>query len=382
MPRSRKFPPTPHSRKDGTSFVRIWENGKPREVYLGKTGSPEAQQKYAQVVAELAAKMTQPATLPLALSQWTVADVCGQFLDHADDSYSARGKEAKQYGYALRPVTVLFGTLPARDFGAEHLERVMVSMATGDWMDAATREEYASLRIATAWSRSVVSRRLTRVRTVWRWAEMRKLVPPGSLAALAPVRVPVRDDPRFRRTPPRQAATDADFETVCAECPPAVAAMLRLLYWSGMRPGEVRIMRPADIDRTGDVWRYTPREHKNDWRGQSRVVSLGPECQKILAPWLEGCGEEEYLFRPISRTAVNDHYTSEALSHAVSKAAQRAGVSFMAYSLRHSAKQRLTRAHGLDKARAVLGQKSILSTDGYASGIDQDQADDTMRKAG
>ena len=49
-----------------------------------------------------------------------------------------------------------------------------------------------------------------------------------------------------------------------------------------MRSCEVVIMRPCDIHRDGDVWSYEPYDHKNRWRGQRKLVPLGPKAQEIL----------------------------------------------------------------------------------------------------
>jgi integrase len=53
-----------------------------------------------------------------------------------------------------------------------------------------------------------------------------------------------------------------------------------------MRPGELVIMRPDDIDRNNDVWTYIPEHHKTEHRGKTRIIYIGPQAQVILAPWL------------------------------------------------------------------------------------------------
>ncbi len=35
-----------------------------------------------------------------------------------------------------------------------------------------------------------------------------------------------------------------------------------------MRPAELCILRPADIDRSGDVWVYRPSDHKTQHHGR------------------------------------------------------------------------------------------------------------------
>lgn len=46
-------------------------------------------------------------------------------------------------------------------------------------------------------------------------------------------------------------------------------------------------MRPCDIERADEVWIYAPSDHKNNWRGHSKEVPLGPRVQALLSPFLD-----------------------------------------------------------------------------------------------
>jgi integrase len=48
--------------------------------------------------------------------------------------------------------------------------------------------------------------------------------------------------------------------------------MVQFQFHSGMRAGELVIMRTCDIDTTGKVWLYRPTHHKTAHRGQTRVI--------------------------------------------------------------------------------------------------------------
>ena len=56
-------------------------------------------------------------------------------------------------------------------------------------------------------------------------------------------------------------------------------------------------MRPCDIDRSKEVWIYSPAKHKNMHRGHSRKVPLGPKAQAILTPYLKR-PELAFIFSP------------------------------------------------------------------------------------
>jgi len=94
-----------------------------------------------------------------------------------------------------------------------------------------------------------------------------------------------------KETGPVLPVDDATVEATIAHLRPLVADMVRLQRLTGIRPGEVCVMRPCDIDRTGDVWQYRPHEHKMEHKGRSRVILLGPKAQAILRPYLLRDGE-------------------------------------------------------------------------------------------
>jgi hypothetical protein len=73
--------------------------------------------------------------------------------------------------------------------------------------------------------------------------------------------------------------------------------MIQLQLLTGMRPGEVVVMRPADIDRSEEVWTYTPAQHKTLHHGHDRVVYLGHKAQELLQPYLLR-PDHDYLFSP------------------------------------------------------------------------------------
>src|SRR5262249_45212541 len=113
-----------------------------------------------------------------------------------------------------------------------------------------------------------------------------------------------------RESEPVQPAFAEDMLAALPHCPRPVAAMVELQWLTGMRSGEVRIMRTLDIDQSNpDWWLSRPGRdegphgrHKNAWRGQDRVVPLGPRCIEILTPWLRPDVPSAYLFQPKQAT--------------------------------------------------------------------------------
>jgi integrase len=225
---------------------------------------------------------------------------------------------------------------------------------------------------------------------------------------------------------------------------PTVADMVRLQLQTGMRPGELVIMRACDLDTTGAVWLYRPSHHKSAYRGHGRVVPIGPCAQEILRRYLK-LETQAFLFSPAESVAAfqakrrrerktrvqpsqlnrkktkakrrpGDRYTvdsyGKSIDHACDRAfppperlgpreaetksawharltnAEREELLFWRkahrwhpHQLRHTRALELKREAGLDVARAVLGHRSPIITEHYAT-LDVAKGAEIMAKLG
>jgi integrase len=207
--------------------------------------------------------------------------------------------------------------------------------------------------------------------------------------------------------------------------------MVRLLQFSGMRPGELVIMRPCDVDRSSDVWEYRPHSHKTQNRDKERVVYLGPQSQQVLRPYLLRAAES-YCFSPnealdeirAARTEARktplscgnvvgsnrlrrkpkwspgDRYTTQSFGRAIARACDlavpvppeiagdkaatkewRKAHRWSPNQLRHSLATRARREFGLDTAASLLGHAQIGVTQQYAE-KDRQRAVEAARRIG
>ena len=69
-----------------------------------------------------------------------------------------------------------------------------------------------------------------------------------------------------RETEPVVPVSDEVVEKTLPILPEVVADMVRFQRLTGCRPGEVCILRPRDVDRSGEIWRYVPASHKTEHR--------------------------------------------------------------------------------------------------------------------
>lgn len=373
-------PPVYPNWHTGQERMRVHVHGKPKDIVLGPIGSEQAKARYRQLVADMErnGRVYVPPAKPA--EPLTVDDVIGRFWLHAEAEYDQAGREPENFRRSLAPVVSLYGPTPARTFGPKCLKALQQAMASGSWMTDEERKSYEKRRRPIGWCRNVVNRRITRVKTVWKWAESEELVPAGSYHQLCTVRGLKKNAQGVRHTKKRQPAEWEEVKSVLRYCPPPVAVMLELQHWTGMRDCEVLIMRTCDIDRSGDDWLYRPASDKNDWRedAEPRVVSLGPQAEAVVADWLRENDPTAYLFQ----ARPGKPYSTISFDQAVRRACRKAGVKFTPYQLRHEAKQRITRQYGLDGARAVLGQKSLGTTNQYGSAIDVKKASEIAREAG
>jgi integrase len=370
-----------------------------RDVYLGRYGSAQSRAEYDRVVAEWLAggrRLSRPKEEP---GDRLIVELILAFDEYAESRYPATSREPENYRLSLQPLRELYGHVRAGDFGPKALKAVQRRM------------------VDLGWCRNVINRRIGRIKSFFKWCESEELVAPSTYHALQTVRGLPKAMPGVRETAPVEPAFWDEVKQVVPHCPRPVGAMLELQWLTAMRSGEVRVMRTLDLDVSRpDVWFYRPGSdagpsgaHKNAWRGQDRVVALGPRAIAIVKEWLRPDDPGAYLFSP--RQALKDlferrkqerrsprarkagrrkarpkrrpgpRYSANSYAHAVSRACDKAKVKFHPYQLRHGRKMVVEAAADVDGARTVLGQRSIQSTQLYGR-LDTRRAAEIMAQIG
>jgi len=367
--------------------------------YLGPYGSPKSREKYAQLIAEWA----RPGSSVEDLSETEAAGlsinelVARYWSEYVQVYYTQDGKPTdRQYHIriAFRVLCGLYGSIPAREFGPRKLKAVR------DEMIRQRVEERGRV------SRGYVNDHVGIIKRLFRWAVGEELIPVAvyqALKALESIRK--GRDPRVTEAGRVLPAPDQAVQAVIGVVSPQLRTMIELQLLTGMRPDEVTIMRPRDIDRSGRVWQYRPESHKTEHLGFEKVVLLGPKAQVALSPWLDR-DPDTYLFDPREvvrakadesrrrnkrkrtrrRTRrsrpIREHYDDESYCQAVTRACEKAGVArWTPGQLRHNAATRIRQQHGLEAARLILGHQSMATTEIYAE-KDLGEAAAIMEKLG
>ncbi|AGA26013.1 tyrosine-type recombinase/integrase [Singulisphaera acidiphila] len=362
-----------------------------RDFYLGKHGTEASRNEYDRLIAEWLAAGRK---LPVA-NDATVSELMVGFLKWADAYYVKDGEptsEAALFRLSLAVLRKAYGHTQAKDFGPLALKTV--------------RQAFIDAKLC----RNEVNRRTRHIIRFFKWAVENELVPPSvhhGLKAVAGLRKGRTD---VRESKPVKPVPDAFVDAVKPHVSRQVWAMIELQRLTGMRPGEVTIMRTMDLDTTGKVWEFIPHRHKTEHHDRDRLIFIGPRAQDVLRLWLK-TDLGAYLFSPKEAEAdrlaemrrtrktpvqpsqrnrsktgqpkqFGDHYEVRAYYTAVNRGCDKANVPMWGPNrLRHNAATRLRREFGLDVARVILGHSSPAVTEVYAE-VDREKALGVMGQIG
>src|SRR5688500_3728919 len=188
--------------------------------------------------------------------------------------------ELERIAYAIKPLKELYGTTPAADFGPLALKAV--------------RQKLIDANLC----RTTINQRVGCIKRIFKWAASEELVPSSVYHGLQSVDGLRKGRSAAREAEPVRPVPDAHVDAVLPFLPPTVAAMVRLHRLTGMRSGELCLLRTGDVETSGLVWLYRPTTHKTAYRGHQRVVQIGPQGQAVLRPSLRAEAPEAYVFSP------------------------------------------------------------------------------------
>ncbi|MCH7988934.1 MAG: hypothetical protein IID46_07255 [Planctomycetes bacterium] len=207
-----------------------------RDFYLGKHGSAESQSEYDRLIAEwLQNGRLLPAENDLTVNEMLVGYIChcDGYYRRADGTPTSESDAIRQ---SIRPLKELYGHTLVCDFGPLKLKVCREAM------------------IDAGLCRNECNKRTRRIVRAFKWAAENEFVSPSTWQALRAVDGLRKGRSAARETQPVQPVPDEHVDAVLPHVLPPVAAMIRLQRLTGMRPGEVVLMRIGDIDRTKNVF--------------------------------------------------------------------------------------------------------------------------------
>jgi len=215
----------------------------------------------------------------------TIRELCDRYEQWASETYrhpdGRPTREDANIRCTLHYLRAGAGHIAPKDFSSLHLRHIQNQMADSGRICRTTLNKYMRVMKACI-----------------RWGAERRFIP-ASVYAEASVVQNVK--PHRSKAPEPKPIKPVEWERVRATLPflgKVVSSMVLVQWHSGMRPGELCIMRPCDIDMTKSVWLYVPKRHKTSHHGKTRTIPLGPTAQKLLRPFIATRRPDNYIFSP------------------------------------------------------------------------------------
>jgi integrase len=257
----------------GQAYVKI--DG--RRIYLGPHNSTESKRRYSEEIDRWR-ELQDWGRLP----DIRVGELILTYLEkHVRKHYVKVGRPTSEQPVvhaALRFLAKHRHVLSA-DFGPRLLKDVRADM------------------VRSGLARETVNRYTTRIRQMFEWAVSEELVPERVYVGLRTVKALLAgrtDAPDHERVKPVPIAfVDAIQPCVSRH----VWGMIQMGLLTGARPGEIVSMHVGDINPSGRIWEYVPREHKMQHKGHDRVIMIGPKAQAVLREFLKP-NVAAYVFSP------------------------------------------------------------------------------------
>jgi integrase len=378
MPRSSNPAYVPKYRKHRASGQAVATINY-RDFYLGPYGTQASKLEYDRLIRRWLASGRSP-SFGIESDTISIAELLAAYVPFAKQYYgNTRRGEFKNMMRAMKPVLDLYGSTPANAFGPQELKTVRQGL------------------INRGLSRTYINATIRRVVRFFRWGVGEGLLLPSVPQALAMVPGLRKGRSEARENEP---VRPVDRKIVNATLPylsPVVAAMVQLQLHTGARPGEICRLRPCDIDRSGEVWLARLSEHKTAHHDRERTIFIGPQGQRVLAPFLARAIDTP-CFSPVetlawvraqraarrktprccgNRAGTNrqrqprrrpgNQYTTESYYYAIQRACQKAGLEqWSPGQLRHTSGTAIRKSHGVESAQVVLGHSQVGTTQIYA----------------
>jgi integrase len=200
-----------------------------------------------------------------------VIELFASYKRHAESYYRKNGRPTKEVSAIVAAGNLLkqlYGSELANDFGPLKLQAVQQAM------------------IRAGWSRRSINKQIGRIVRMFAWGVAQELVRPDVAHGLREVPGLRKGRTQAKESSPVLPVDDAVVQATIHRLPPIVADMVRLQRLTGCRPEEVCIVRPCDVDMSGEVWAYRPGSHKTEHHDRERVIFIGPRGQDVLRPYL------------------------------------------------------------------------------------------------
>ena len=286
MPKKPKHTPAtslPKPRKCRNSLCTYVDGGR---IIFGKWDDPAALKRFAEFYENRNSGKNLPTpdsptggvhapqvafnsrrSVPIDTDCPTVADLAAGFMD-----YAAERKKSHYFNFkAVCQALLRYANLTTAEFDVFLLLQVQQGF------------------VQHGYARTHVNQLVNFAIAIFRWGELRRLVPPGKsgqLRAIEPLR---RGD--ARESDDRGDVSDDVFERTLAlpHLLPVYRDCFRIIRLTGARPSEIARMKVGDVNRNNSLWEFCPKNHKTARHNIKRVIVFGQRGGYFLS----GRGKKE-----------------------------------------------------------------------------------------
>lgn len=366
----RPCPKLRHHKATGQAYCE-WETAGQRHVqYFGKSGSKEAEAAYGRFQLEWATRLVRRSALQPgeAFAVWQVVDAWLNYCEHGDDGeggYLKHGKLTSEIHAQRSAANYLlseYGTVSVDEFGPDQLRAV--------------RKKMLDAKLA----RRTINGYQTRIVQMFGWGVGRKLVSPDVWHELKQVgrlqkgKTTAPDKPKKKAVSWKHVESTLPHLHQFEERRAVLESLIRVHWFIGGRPQDLVRMRVSDLDRTdGDVWKYEVDAHKNEHREQELTYWIGPRCQDVLVPLLEGKEPNDFVFTyPAAEGGQPIRVQRGVYGNRVKDACKRAKVpAWTPHQLRHSRATEVMKVfESNEAAAAAIGDSPEVTREIYVDPLD------------
>ena len=245
----KQLPKYCRHRASGRAYVRL--EGK--MYYLGKYGSTASKREYDRIIAEFVANGRQ---VFRHKDEILVEVLVLRYLDYLDKELDYSDGRRQSIHRTLRTLNKLYGRQPVATFGPSTLKALRQRMID-EKLGMTTVNTYIGI-----------------VKQVFIWGCEEEIVPVDVAGALRLVKPLCKGRTSAVEYAPIQPVSDAVVTATLPYLQPHYRDMVTVQRLISGRPQDVLNMRPCDIDRSSEIWKYMPYKHKTQKRGKIRLLHM------------------------------------------------------------------------------------------------------------
>jgi integrase len=208
-----------------------------RTFYFGPYGDPEGKAKYRRLIAEWVANGYRLPCSEEDRDSLTISELAAAYWKDCKQRLPDKNSRSSTKAI-LQLLRKHYGDVLVAEFGPASVKALRLHLIRRDLL------------------RRTINFYMARLRQCFKWAMREELVAPAVYQKVASVEA-LRFGQGGREADPVQPVDDDTIDATLPYMPAPVADMIRVQRHTSARPGEVRIMTWAKIDRSGKVWRFT-----------------------------------------------------------------------------------------------------------------------------